>query len=153
MGLVLEPNEYAQRLPLLSHLYCAQLKPHWVTIVTAFCTVSNRESRNCKKRHTNGSCAQAAGTCSHALLRAHALDRLLQPVLLDSVSSMCCCRIRLAISSNVCVAMAVCLNPQRNSFVLGKIWDHPLKTTYKTTKMGGWGHLVNINPSGNSKFR
>ena len=62
-----------------------------------------------------------------------ALDGLLQPVLLDSASSSCCC----TFSSNFFVAMAeqLCSNPWRNSFVEGKIWDHPSKMTQKQPEL------------------
>jgi len=67
----------------------------------------------------------SAGTCSYAL--PCALDWLLQPVLLESATSSCCC----TFSSNFCVVMVeqLCSNPWRNNFVEGKIWDHPSKTT------------------------
>ena len=62
-------------------------------------------------------------------------DWLLQPVLLDSTTSSCCC----TFSSNICVAMAeqLCSNPWRNNFVEGKIWDHPSKMTQEWPKLGG----------------
>ena len=52
-----------------------------------------------------------------------ASDGFLQPVLLDSAFSSCCC----TFSSNLCVVMAeqLCSHQWWNSFVQGKIWDHP----------------------------
>jgi len=93
----------------------------------------------------NGRCAQdAAGIgvadqCRHLLTCLYALpcalDWLLQPVLLDSASSSCCC----TFSSNFCVTMAeqLCSNPWQNIFVEGKIWDHPSKMSQKSPNLGG----------------
>ena len=60
-----------------------------------------------------------------------ALDWLLQPVLLDSATSLCCC----TFSSNFCVVMVehLCSNPWWNNFVEGKIWDHPSKNYPRMT--------------------
>ena len=72
--------------------------------------------------------------------RFRALDWLMQPALLDSTTSSCCC----TFSSNFCVSMAgqLCSNPWRKSFVEGKIWDHPSKMTQKLSKLGGGVHCM-----------
>ena len=78
----------------------------------------------------------SAVTCLYAL--PCALDWLLQPVLLCSTTSSCCC----TFSSNFCVAMAeqLCSNPGWNNIVEGKIWYHPSKTTQKRPKF--WGGVT-----------
>ena len=75
-----------------------------------------------------------ANQCRHLLICC-ALDWRLQPVLLDSTTSSCCC----TFSSNVCVAIAeqLCSNSWQINFVEGKIWDHPSKTTQEWPKLGG----------------
>jgi len=76
-------------------------------------------------------------TCSYAL--PCALDSLLQPVLLDSTTSSCCC----TFSSNFCVGMEeqLCSNPWRDNFVEGKIWDYPSKIIQEWSELGGGGIL------------
>jgi len=60
-----------------------------------------------------------------------------------SASSSCCC----AFSSNFWVAMAeqLCSNPWGTALFKAKFGTTP-KNEPKTTKIGGWGHLVQINP-------
>jgi len=85
----------------------------------------------------------SADTCSYAL--PCALNWLLQPVLLDSITSSTCC----TFSSNLCVAMAeqLCSNPWRNSFVEGKIWDDSSKMTLNNQDWGvGSSYSTNSPP-------
>ena len=95
---------------------------------------ANRGCRSCSQWQSTWHLhmALAHGTCTWHLLvcfttGCRSLHCLLQPLLLDFTTSSCCC----TFSSNFWAAMAeqLCSNPWRNSFVEGKIWDHPSKIT------------------------
>ena len=76
----------------------------------------------------------SAGTCSYALPRA--LDWLLQPVLLDSTTSSCCC----TFSSNFCVVRAMaeqlCSIHGETSFLKAKFGTTPQRRPQNDLNLG-----------------